>query len=146
MSDIEVVRNPTKDNYLRQETKGYLTEKAAAFMDAYKAGRYQAAVYIKEQADAVFIYARKVGILTDADGQWYTGQEGREPLFHQGFEAKCRQKVDFELRQSEVLRRFKNLVRYTRNAVSTAFDVNTAVRVNAVLSETLGKIEKASGE
>ena len=146
MEDMEMVRNPTDIERLRKKTIGYLTDKAAAYMEAYKAERYQAAVYIKEQADSVFIFASRTGVLTEEDAKWYTGQGGADPLFHPGYEARARQKVDYDLRQEEVMRRYRNLVRYLRNAFSMQLDVKTAEKVNGILSSTLNKAEKASGE
>ncbi len=143
MDDI-TVRSPTKDNYLRQETKGYLTEKAAAFLEAYKAGHYQAAAYIKDCADAIYVYARQVGILTEADENWYFGKEGADPLFHPGQESRCREKADGELVENEVMRRFNNLVTYLKNEFNRSMPQNENVHANAVLNITAEKMRKAA--
>ena len=143
MDDI-TVRSPTKDNYLRQETKRYLTEKAAAFMEAYKAGHYQAAAYIKDCADSIYVFARKMDILTETDERWYFGKEGGEPLFHPGHESRCREKVDGELVENEVMRRFNNLVNYLKNEFNRSMPQGENTRANEVLGITAEKMRKAA--
>lgn len=143
MDDI-TVRSPTKDNYLRQETKGYLTEKAAAFLEAYKAGHYQAAAYIKDCADSIYAFARKIGILTEIDEHWYFGGEGSDPLFHPGHESRCREKADGECIQEEVMRRYDNLVQYMRTEFMRGLPMEESARANTILTATAEKARRAS--
>ena len=138
---IEVIRNPTKDNYLRQETKGYLTERAAAFAQAYKDEKYRVAAYIKDQADAVYLFARRAGILTESDEAWYYGND---PLFHPGYEAKCRKMCDYDQVQEEVMRRFNNLMRYTKQEMRLRLGDRTASDAIEILDNTAEKIRKAA--
>lgn len=141
MDDIEVVRNPTKDNYLRQETKGYLTERAAAFIQAYKDEKYRAAAYIKDQADAIYLFSRRAGILTEADEAWYYGND---PLFHPGYEAKCRKMCDYDQVQEEVMRRYSNLLRYTKQEMRNRLGAKIATDAIDVLDKTEEKIRRAA--
>lgn len=141
MDDIEVVRNPTKDNYLRQETKGYLTERAAAFKQAYQEGKYRVAAYIKDQADAVYLFARREGILPEADEAWYYGNN---PLFHPGYEARCRKMCDYDQVQEEVMRRFNNLMRYLKQEMRLRMGDLTASEAIEILDNTAEKIRKAA--
>ena len=143
MNDISV-RSPTRENYLRVQTKGYLTDKAAAFEAAYKEGKYQAAVYIKDSADSVYVFACDAGILTEEDIHWYSGTEETEPLFRAAIECKCRDKVDGELREKEVIRRFDNLVAILQKAFNRSLTPAAAERALQVLSETAAKVRKAA--
>lgn len=141
MDDIEVIRNPTKDNYLRKETKGYLTEMAAAFAQSYKDEKYRVAVYIKDKADAVYHFARRAGILTESDEAWYYGDD---PLFHPGYEAKCRKMCDYDQVQEEVMRRFNNLMRYTKQEMRLRLGDKMASDAIEIIDNTAEKIRKAA--
>ncbi len=106
----DAIRSPTMINNLRVLAKGYLTDKAAEFEKRFKEGKYQAAAYIKDTSDAVFNFAREIGILTEMDAEWYFGNEEKEGIFSRAQEAVTRARVDGELIQDEVMRRFENLV------------------------------------
>ena len=104
------IRSPTIMNNLRVLTKGYLTDKAAEFTERFEEGKYQAAAYIKDTSDAIFNYALHIGILTERDTVWYFGDEENEGIVSRAAEAVTRARVDGEIVQDEVMRRFENLV------------------------------------
>ena len=103
MEAKEEIRSPTRQNNLRVITKGYLTEKAADFERAYEESKYQAAVYIKDSADAVNLFALKTGIFTGDDQEWYRS------MFPESKEREVRARTDSEVIQDQVLERLTNL-------------------------------------
>jgi len=143
MTDIEVVRSPTQLNNLRVLTKGYLTDKAAEFRDRFSKGQYQAAAYIKDTSDAIFTFAKNIGILTERDALWYFGDEENEGIIPRAAEAVVRGKVDGELVQDEVMRRFENLVSNMRSSFRYRMNGEAQDIAVLVLDEHAERVRKA---
>ena len=134
--DKEEIRSPTERNRLRALTKGYLTEKAAAFNDRLTAEKYQAAAFIKESADAVFVFAQKIGIFEDGDGAWY------QSILPMEAEAEVRAKVDGELIEDEVKQRYSNLVNSLRSQLNHELSYREAAKAMRVIDEHSKRVLK----
>lgn len=140
----DAIRSPTMINNLRVLTKGYLTDRAAEFEKRFIEGKYQAAAYIKDTCDAIFNFAREVGILTEMDAAWYFGNEGKGGIFSTEQEAVARARVDGELIQDEVMRRFENLISNMRHSFHYRLSDETQKTAILVLDEHAGRIRKAA--
>ena len=141
----DAIRSPTMINNLRVLAKGYLTDKAAEFEKRFKEGKYQAAAYIKDTSDAVFNFAREIGILTEMDAEWYFGNEEKEGIFSRAQEAVTRARVDGELVQDEVMRRFENLVSNLNHSFHYRMSGEMQEVALLILKEHADTVRKAVG-
>lgn len=139
----DAIRSPTMINNLRVLTKGYLTDRAAEFEKRFIEDKYQAAAYIKDTCDAIFNFARKVGILTEMDAAWYFGNEGQGGIFSSEQEAVTRARVDGELIQDEVMRRFENLVSNIGHSFRYRMSGEMQEVALLILKEHTDKVRKA---
>lgn len=137
------IRSPTEREALRTLAKGYLTERAAEFEQRFKEGKYQAAAYLLDTSDSIFVFAREIGILSREDGEWYRGTEEKEGIFSRAKEAVCRARVDGEEIQDEVQRRFDNLCFRLRNCFRYRMKEETSQTAVLILDEQLNDVKKA---
>ena len=143
----EKTRNPTEFNtdLLRAWMKDYFTDKAADFERAFKDGKYQAAAYIKDCADAVYNFGAANDIFTREDLDWLFGNADRgfPAMFPREKEAVCRARVDGELIQDEVSRRYENLITRLRSAVRLRLKPEVSQDVILMMDEILREYMKA---
>lgn len=137
------IRSPTERNRLRVITKGYLTDKAAEFAQRFKEGKYRAAAFLKDTADAVYIYARYAQILDPRDEEWYHGTEETDGIFPRAQEAVCRARVDGEEVQDEVMERFENLCSLMRSSLRYRLPTETGKAAILIMDEQLEKAREA---
>lgn len=137
----EEIRSPTQLNNLRVLTKGYFTDKAAAFNKAYAEGKYQAAVYIKDCADAVNVYALQIGIFKAEDQEWIRS------LFQEERERTARDITDSEVIQNQVLERLENLTARLKSQLSRELGITESSKANEAINSFMKEIkEKAPGK
>ena len=139
---MEGARNPTEAARLQKEIEGYLTGKAEAFEMAYKQGKYQAAAFIKDQADAIYLFCRELNLLDEDGLRWYHGHDGMLPIFDPMKEANCRKKVDGELIQAEVENRFENLVNRMKHKLTVSLPTEPASAAKRILDDQLEEIKR----
>ncbi len=144
----EKTRNPTEFNtdLLRAWMKDYFTEQAAAFEERFREGKYQAAAYIKDCADAVYNFGAANDIFTREDLEWLFGnmEKGMEPKFPREKEAVCRARVDSELIQDEVSRRYENLISRVRNTVRLRLPYEVSQDVILIMDEIMRDYQRAA--
>lgn len=145
---MENQRNPTEFNadLLRSWAMDYFTEKAAAFDECFKGHKYQAAVFIKDEFDAVYGFGQKYGAFRTEENEKIFGNEekGIQPLVLPEKEATARMAVDNENVQSEVLRRFTNLVMRMRSSFRIRLKEEEAKTAILIMDEIMEQAEKAS--
>lgn len=144
----EKTRNPTEFNtdLLRAWMKDYFTRQAAAFEKTFKEGKYQAAVYIKDCADAVYNFGAANDIFTREDLDWLFGnaEKGLPAMFPREKEAVCRARVDSEMIQDEVSKRYENLITRLRSAVRLRLPYEVSRDVILLIDEILRDYLKAA--
>ena len=139
----DAIRSPTMINNLRVLAKGYLTDKAAEFEKRFKEGKYQAAAYIKDSCDAIYVFANAIGLLDQRDTAWYYGEEGRGGLFDADQEAVCKARVEGQDIQDEVMRRYENLVSRLQHAFHYRANEEVGTMGVLLLKEQLESVRQA---
>lgn len=139
MSDESNARNPTQRLTVREALKQDITDHLQKALKNASKKNYHAAVLEKEQADTLFVWGLRRGILDENDRIVFYGDRhmkgGKEEyvkgIFPEDMEAKCRAAVDYDEVETEVIKRVSNILnralvvitsRADRMAVKRIFD------------------------
>lgn len=144
---MEKQRNPTEFNtdLLRSWAMDYFTEKAAAFNERFKERKYEAAVYIKDEFDAVYGFCERNGAFGSEDLEKIFGSEEKSipPMVLPEREAVARMQVDGVI-QDKAIERFTNLIMRMRHSFQIRLKDDEAKDAILIMDETLEQARNAS--
>lgn len=106
-------RNPTQRLTVREALKQDITDHLQKALKNASNKKYRPAILEKDQADSLFVWGIRRGLLDEADRIAFYGdrhlQGGKEEytpgMFPEELEAKCRKIVDYDDVEREVIRR-----------------------------------------
>lgn len=136
---MENARNPTQRLTVREALKQDITDLMQKALNNATNKRYRPAVLCKDQADALFEWGIRRGLLDEEDRILIYGDRhlkgGKEEytpgIFPEDIEAKCRKIIDYDDVEAEVIRRTGNILdralmviesRETREKIRKVFD------------------------
>ena len=139
MSEEGNARNPPTRLTVREALKQDITDLMQKALNNATNKKYRPAVLCKDQADALFEWGIRRGLLDEEDRIHFYGDRhlkgGKEEytpgIFPEEIEAKCRKIIDFDDIEAEVIRRFGNMLdralmvidsRETREKVKKVFN------------------------
>lgn len=139
MSEEGNARNPPQRLTVREALKQDITDLMQKALNNATNKRYRPAVLCKDQADALFEWGIRRGLLDEEDRIHVYGDRhlkgGKEEytpgIFPEEIEAKCRKIIDFDDIEAEVIRRTGNILdralmvidsRETRARIKKVFD------------------------
>ena len=139
MSDESNARNPTQRLTVREALKQDITDLMQKALNNATNKKYRPAVLCKDQADALFEWGIRRGLLDEEDRILFYGDRhlkgGKEEytpgIFPEELEAKCRKIIDYDDVETEVIRRTGNILdralmvidsRETRARIKKVFD------------------------
>ena len=132
-------RNPTQRLTVREALKQDITDHLQKALKNASKKNYRAAILDKDQADTLFIWGIRRGLLEESDRITFYGDRhlkgGKDEyvpgIFPEEIEAKCRKVVDYDDVETEVIKRVSNILnralvvitsRADRMAVKRIFD------------------------
>lgn len=139
MSEEGNARNPPQRLTVREALKQDITDLMQKALNNATNKKYRPAVLCKDQADALFEWGIRRGLLDEEDRIHFYGDRhlkgGKEEftpgIFPEEIEAKCRKIIDFDDVEAEVIRRTGNILdralmvidsRETRAKIKKVFD------------------------
>lgn len=139
MSDESNARNPTQRLTVREALKQDITDHLQKALEDASDKKYRPAILRKDQADTLFNWGIRRGLLDENDRIAFYGDRhlkgGKEEytlgIFPEELEAKCRKIIDYDDVEAEVVRRAGNILdralvviqsREDRMAVKRIFD------------------------
>jgi len=139
MSEEGNARNPPQRLTVREALKQDITDLMQKALNNATNKKYRPAVLCKDQADALFEWGIRRGLLDEEDRIHFYGDRhlkgGKEEytpgIFPEEIEAKCRKIIDFDDIEAEVIRRTGNILdralmvidsRETRAKIKKVFD------------------------
>lgn len=132
-------RNPTQRLTVREALKQDITDHLQKALKNASKKNYRAAILDKDQADTLFVWGIRRGLLEESDRITFYGDRhlkgGKDEyvpgIFPEEIEAKCRKAVDYDDVETEVIKRVSNILnralvvitsRADRMAVKRIFD------------------------
>ena len=132
-------RNPTQRLTVREALKQDITDHLQKALKNASKKNYRAAILDKDQADTLFVWGIRRGLLEENDRITFYGDRhlkgGKDEyvpgIFPEEIEAKCRKAVDYDDVETEVIKRVSNILnralvvitsRADRMAVKRIFD------------------------
>ena len=139
MSEEGNARNPPQRLTVREALKQDITDLMQKALNNATNKKYRPAVLCKDQADALFEWGIRRGLLDEEDRILFYGDRhlkgGKEEytpgIFPEELEAKCRKIIDYDDVEAEVIRRTGNILdraltvidsRETRARIKKVFD------------------------
>lgn len=139
MSEEGNARNPPQRLTVREALKQDITDLMQKALNNATNKKYRPAVLCKDQADALFEWGIRRGLLDEEDRIHFYGDRhlkgGKEEytpgIFPEDIEAKCRKIIDYDDVEAEVIRRTGNILdralmviesRETRAKIKKVFD------------------------
>lgn len=139
MSEEGNARNPPQRLTVREALKQDITDLMQKALNNAQNKKYRPAVLCKDQADALFEWGIRRGLLDEEDRILFYGDRhlkgGKEEytpgIFPEDLEAKCRKIIDYDDIEAEVIRRTGNILdralmvidsRETRARIKKVFD------------------------
>ena len=139
MSEEGNARNPPPRLTVREALKQDITDLMQKALNNATNKKYRPAVLCKDQADALFEWGIRRGLLDEEDRIHFYGDRhlkgGKEEytpgIFPEDIEAKCRKIIDYDDIEAEVIRRTGNILdralmvidsRETRAKIKKVFD------------------------
>lgn len=139
MSEEGNARNPPQRLTVREALKQDITDLMQKALNNATNKKYRPAVLCKDQADALFEWGIRRGLLDEEDRILFYGDRhlkgGKEEytpgIFPEDLEAKCRKIIDYDDIEAEVIRRTGNILdralmviesRETRAKIKKVFD------------------------
>lgn len=118
MSEEGNARNPPQRLTVREALKQDITDLMQKALNNATNKKYRPAVLCKDQADALFEWGIRRGLLDEEDRIHFYGDRhlkgGKEEftpgIFPEEIEAKCRKIIDFDDVEAEVIRRTGNIL------------------------------------
>lgn len=118
MSEEGNARNPPQRLTVREALKQDITDLMQKALENAINKRYRPAVLCKDQADTLFQWGIRRGLLDEEDRIHFYGDRhlkgGKEEytpgIFPEDIEAKCRKIIDFDDIEAEVIRRTGNIL------------------------------------
>jgi len=118
MSEEGNARNPPKRLTVREALKQDITDLMQKALENAINKRYRPAVLCKDQADTLFQWGIRRGLLDEEDRIHFYGDRhlkgGKEDytpgIFQEEIEAKCRKIIDYDDIEAEVIRRTGNIL------------------------------------
>jgi len=118
MSEEGKARNPPQRLTVREALKQDITDLMQKALNNATNKKYRPAVLCKDQADALFEWGIRRGLLDEEDRIHFYGDRhlkgGKEDytpgIFPEDIEAKCRKIIDYDDIEAEVIRRTGNLL------------------------------------
>ena len=118
MSEEGKARNPPQRLTVREALKQDITDLMQKALNNATNKKYRPAVLCKDQADALFEWGIRRGLLDEEDRIHFYGDRhlkgGKEDytpgIFPEEIEAKCRKIIDYDDIEAEVIRRTGNLL------------------------------------
>lgn len=114
----QTARNPTQRLTVREALKQDITDLMQKALNNATNKKYRPAVLCKDQADALFEWGIRRGLLDEEDRIVFYGDRhlkgGKEEytpgIFPEEIEAKCRKIIDYDDIEAEVVRRTGNIL------------------------------------
>lgn len=118
MSEDGTARNPPQRLTVREALKQDITDLMQKALNNATNKRYRPAVLCKDQADTLFQWGIRRGLLDEEDRIHFYGDRhlkgGKEEytpgIFPEEIEAKCRKIIDYDDIEAEVIRRTGNIL------------------------------------
>lgn len=118
MSEEGNARNPTQRLTVREALKQDITDLMQKALNNATNKKFRQAVLCKDQADALFEWGIRRGLLDEEDRILFYGDRhlkgGKEEytpgIFPEDLEAKCRKIIDYDDVETEVIRRTGNIL------------------------------------
>lgn len=118
MSEDGTARNPPQRLTVREALKQDITDLMQKALNNATNKKYRPAVLCKDQADALFEWGIRRGLLDEEDRIVFYGDRhlkgGKEEytpgIFPEEIEAKCRKIIDYDDIEAEVVRRTGNIL------------------------------------
>lgn len=118
MSEDGTARNPPQRLTVREALKQDITDLMQKALNNATNKKYRPAVLCKDQADALFEWGIRRGLLDEEDRILFYGDRhlkgGKEEytpgIFPEDLEAKCRKIIDYDDVETEVIRRTGNIL------------------------------------
>lgn len=140
MSEERNARNPPQRMTVREALKQDITDLMQKALNHATNKRYRPAVLCKDQADALFEWGIRRGILDEEDRILFYGDRhlkgGKEEytpgIFPEELEAKCRKIIDYDDVEAEVIRRTGNIL---ERALMVIDSRETRARVRKVFND-----------
>lgn len=134
---MENARNPTHRLTVREALKQDITDHMQKALSNATKKKYQAAILEKDTADTLFVWGIRRGLLDENDrvdlyGNRHLlgGKEEYTPgIFPEDMEAKCRKAVDYDLVETEVIRRTGNMLNRALAAITSRADRMAVKRI-----------------
>lgn len=131
------VRNPTQRFTVREALKQDITDHLQKALKNASKKNYHAAILDKEQADTLFVWGIRRGILDENDRILFYGDRhlkgGKDEyvpgIFPEEMEAKCRAAVDYDEVEMEVIRRVSNILNRALVVITSRADRMAAKRI-----------------
>lgn len=139
MSEEGNARNPPQRLTVREALKQDITDLMQKALNNATNKKYRPAVLCKDQADTLFQWGIRRGLLDEEDRIHFYGdrhlkggkEEYTQGIFPEDLEAKCRKIIDYDDVETEVIRRTGNILdralmvidsRETRSRIKKVFD------------------------
>lgn len=114
----QTARNPTQRLTVREALKRDITELLEKATKNATDKKYRPAILFKDQADTLFTWGIRRGLLDEGDRITFYGdrhlkggkEEYTDGIFPADMEAKCRKIVDYDDVEQEVIRRVSNIL------------------------------------
>lgn len=134
---MDGARNPTPRLTVREALKQDITDLMQKALNNATNKRYRPAVLCKDQADALFEWGIRRGLLDEEDRILFYGDRhlkgGKEEytpgIFPEDMEAKCRKITDFDDVETEVIRRVGNILDRALAVISSRDDRMAVKRI-----------------
>lgn len=118
MSEEGNARNPPQRLTVREALKQDITDLMQKALNNATNKKYRPAVLCKDQADALFEWGIRRGLLDEEDRIHFYGdrhlkggkEEYTQGIFPEDLEAKCRKIIDYDDVETEVIRRTGNIL------------------------------------
>lgn len=118
MSEEGNARNPPQRLTVREALKQDITDLMQKALNNATNKRYRPAVLCKDQADTLFQWGIRRGLLDEEDRIHFYGdrhlkggkEEYTQGIFPEDIEAKCRKIIDYDDIEAEVIRRTGNIL------------------------------------
>lgn len=137
MSEDGTARNPPQHLTVREALKKDITDHLQKALLNASDKKYRPAILQKEQADTLFLWGLRRGLLDEDDRIAFYGDRhlkgGKEEytpgIFPEEMEAKCRKVLDFDDVEQEVIRRVANILDRALKVIQSREDLMAVRKV-----------------
>lgn len=133
----QTARNPTQRLTVREALKQDITDHMQKALKNATNKKYRPAILEKDQADYLFVWGIRRGLLNESDRITFYGDRhlkgGKEEytpgIFPEEMEAKCRKIVEYDDVEAEVIRRVGNILDRTLVVITSREDRMAVKRI-----------------